>query len=215
MEQKTQSKKPKIVIIDYHMGNVRSVFNALAHLGYSPVISNKENDIENADRLILPGVGAFSVGMYNLKKLNLIELLNKEVLGKKKPILGICLGAQLFAKKSYEGGEFEGLGWIDAEVVRIEPSDRKLKVPHIGWNDVSLANPSILFKDVKELDFYFVHSYYIKCKDKKKVTSEFEYGDNYTASIEQDNIFGVQFHPEKSQLNGLKLLQNFIEMTKK
>jgi len=219
MEQKTQSQNPKIkiVIIDYHMGNVRSVFNALAHLGYSPLISNKKEDIESSDRLILPGVGAFSVGMYNLKKLNLIELLNKQVLEKKKPILGICLGAQLFTKKGYEGGEFDGLGWIDAEVVRIEPSDRKLKVPHIGWNDVSLANPnpSILFKDVKELDFYFVHSYYIKCKDKKKVTSEFEYGDNYTASIEQDNIFGVQFHPEKSQLNGLKLLQNFIEMSKK
>ncbi len=173
MEQNQNNKqKPKIVIIDYHMGNVRSVLNALNHLGYAPIISNKKEDIETADRLILPGVGAFSVGMYNLKKLNLIELLNNEVIKKKKPILGICLGAQLFAKKSYEGGEFEGLGWIEAEVVRIEPSDRKLKVPHIGWNDISILNPSILFKDVKELDFYFVHSYYAVPEDKSIILTK-------------------------------------------
>lgn len=214
MGQTSPGSQPKIIIIDYHMGNVRSVFNALAHLGYDPIISDKKEDIESADRLILPGVGAFSAGMYNLNKLNLIELLNKEVLGKKKPILGICLGAQLFAMKGYEGGEFEGLGWIDAEVVKMEPRDRKLKIPHIGWNDVALLNPSVLFKDVQELDFYFVHSYYIKCSDPRLVTSQFEYGENFTASIEHGNIFGVQFHPEKSQLNGLKLLRNIIERTK-
>src|SRR3972149_11016047 len=127
MGQTSPGAQPKIIIIDYHMGNVRSVFNALAHLGYYPIISDKIEDIESADRLILPGGGAFSAGMYNLNKLNLIELLHKEVLGKKKPILGICLGAQLFAMKGYEGGEFEGLGWIDAEVVKMEPCDRKLK----------------------------------------------------------------------------------------
>jgi glutamine amidotransferase len=214
MAQTSAGSKPKIIIIDYHMGNVRSVFNALAYLGYYPIISARKEDIESADRLILPGVGAFSAGMYNLNELNLVELLNKEVLGKKKPILGICLGAQLFARKGYEGGEFEGLGWIDAEVVKMEPSNRKLKIPHIGWNDVALLHPSALFQDVKELDFYFVHSYYIKCSDPRPVTSQFEYGEYFTASIQRGTIFGVQFHPEKSQLNGLKLLQNFVEMTK-
>ncbi|MBN2517355.1 MAG: imidazole glycerol phosphate synthase subunit HisH [Candidatus Altiarchaeota archaeon] len=207
-------KKPRIAIIDYGMGNIFSVQNALVYLGYDSVISNKVGDIENADRLILPGVGAFSVGMQRLEKFGLVELLEDQVVKGKKPILGICLGAQLFARKSYEGGEFPGLGWIDAEVVRIEPKDKKLKIPHIGWNDVQIVNPSVLFEGISEPNFYFVHSYHVRCKDRRLVTSEFEYGGNFTASVESGDIYGAQFHPEKSQSSGLKLLKNFVEKTR-
>ena len=200
-----------IVIIDYGLGNLLSVVNALRAIGHEALISTKPEDIRKADKLILPGVGAFSQGMKNLRESGLIEVLTEEVMKKKKPILGICLGVQLFAEKSYEGGEHKGLGWIkNSSVEKIVPSDSKLKVPHVGWDTTNFKkNP--LFKDLPaNPDFYFVHSYYIKCDD-SIITSTFDYGGTFTASIQKDNIYGTQFHPEKSQKNGLKLLKNFVD----
>ena len=198
-----------IVVIDYDMGNVHSVSNALKAVGCDVKISRRAGDIKEADKLVLPGVGAFAVGMKNLDDFGLVSLLNEEVLVKKKPILGICLGLQLFAKKSHEGGEHNGLGWVEGEVKKLVPNDQSLKIPHVGWNDVEFKKDCPLFSNIDEHpNFYFVHSYYFDCDD-GLITSKFDYGGKFTASIRKDNIFGTQFHPEKSQNNGLKVLKNF------
>ena len=199
-----------ITVIDYEMGNIHSVSNALKAVGCEVKISRRAGDIKAADKLVLPGVGAFSVGMKNLADFGLIQILNEEVLDRKKPILGICLGMQLFANKSYEGGEYKGLGWVEGEVKRINPDNTPLlKVPHVGWNDIEFKKDCVLFSGIDEHpNFYFVHSYYLDCKD-NFITSKFDYGGKFTASIRKRNIFGTQFHPEKSQNNGLKVLRNF------
>ncbi|PJE81448.1 imidazole glycerol phosphate synthase subunit HisH [Candidatus Pacearchaeota archaeon CG10_big_fil_rev_8_21_14_0_10_32_42] len=197
-----------IVIIDYGLGNLNSVLNALTLLGIKAEISRDPEKIKNADKLILPGVGAFKEGIQNLEKFGLVEVLNNEVLVKKKPILGICLGMQLFCKKSYEDGEHEGLGWIDAEVIKFE--FKKLRVPHMGWNDVECETTSPLFKGGDKIQtFYFVHSYYPLPKDQKIVTGVCNYGIDFCASFEKENIFATQFHPEKSQTEGLEILKKF------
>jgi len=201
-----------IVIIDYNLGNLLSVANALRALGYESIISNHAGDIKKAKKLILPGVGAFFQGMKNLKKLGLIEVLTEEVMENKKPILGICLGMQLFAEKGFEGRAYSGLGWIKSSTVeKIVSKDLSLKVPHIGWDSVNFKEDPLFEGLPHDSEFYFVHSYYLKC-DKKFITSTFEYGDNFTASVQDGNIFGTQFHPEKSQKNGLKLLKNYLEI---
>lgn len=202
----------KVCIIDYSAGNIGSVANALDEIGCNFVVSNKKDDLESSDKIILPGVGAFSYGMNNLKRLGLVEILNKEVIENKKPILGICLGMQLFAKKGFENGENPGLGWIDGSVKRILPNDMTLKVPHVGWNSVDFNKESKIFSGVQDhTSFYFVHSYFFDTKD-FNITSKFEYGGNFTASIEKNNIYGLQFHPEKSSENGLHMLRNFVEV---
>jgi glutamine amidotransferase len=194
------------------MGNVGSVANALDEIGCEYVISNKIEQITKSGKIILPGVGAFAHGMNNLRKLGLVDILNQEVLVKKKPILGICLGMQLFAARSFENGEHIGLGWIEGDVKRILPDDNTLKIPHVGWNDVVIANDSRLFQKIRNNSpFYFVHSYYLDA-DEKFVTSVFNYGGKFTASIGKNNIYGVQFHPEKSAESGLALLRNFVEV---
>lgn len=204
-----------IVIIDYNLGNLLSVANALEALGYENIISNKPRDIRRAEKLILPGVGAFSYGMKNLKDLGLIKVLTEEVIKNKKLIFGICLGMQLFAEKSFEKGTHSGLGWLkNSTIEKIIPSDPSFKIPHVGWDSVYCKN-NLLFKDIPDNpEFYFVHSYYLRC-DKQMVTSTFEYGGSFTASIQSGNIFGTQFHPEKSQKNGLKLLRNYLEIKTK
>jgi imidazole glycerol-phosphate synthase subunit HisH len=201
-----------IVIIDYGMGNVHSVKNALDFLGYDALISNKEEDIRKADKLILPGVGAFRDGMKNLERFNLIKLLDEVVLEKKKPIIGICLGMQLLCKTSEEGGIHEGLCWIDADVRLMEVKSKNLKLPHVGWNNIAKLKDDALLKGVSSgSDFYFVHSYQVVPKDGDVVTSTCDYGTKFAATIRKDNIFGAQFHPEKSQALGLKILENFAE----
>ena len=201
-----------IVIIDYGLGNVFSVLNALNFLGVEAKISAEEKDIQSADKLILPGVGAFSQGMKLLEDKNLIPVLSEEVLVKKKPILGICLGMQLFAEISYEVGTHKGLGWIkNSSVEKIFVSKSTLKIPHVGWESISYTD-NFLFEGLDDHpEFYFVHSFYLKGPI-DVVTSTFDYDGNFTASVQQDNIFGTQFHPEKSQKNGLKLLKNFVDM---
>ncbi len=198
-----------IVIIDYNMGNLASVANALEYLGYKSIISNKIEDIESADYIILPGVGAFADGMKNLVDLNLINVLKKQVLERKKNFLGLCLGMQLVAEEGDEGGLTKGLGFVKGKVKKLEVKD--LRIPHIGWNEVYFKKDCCLFKNLNKSEvFYFVHSYYFT-PEEDVVVGTFDYGEEFTAIIQKDNISGTQFHPEKSQMAGLQLLKNFIE----
>jgi glutamine amidotransferase len=201
-----------IGILNYGMGNLRSVANALSFLGVEFSIISTSEEIRRADKLILPGVGAFSAGMKNLGVFGFIPVLNEEVLMKRKPILGICLGMQLLAEKSFEDGETSGLGWVKGEVRKLEPGDPTLKVPHMGWNEGIIRKASALFQGMGEhSDFYFVHSYYLACEPEIVIMS-CEYGVEFPASVESGNIFGTQFHPEKSQDAGLTLLRNFANL---
>jgi len=201
-----------IVIIDYGMGNVQSVKNAIEFLGYDVVISRNKNDIIRAEKLILPGVGTFKDGMKNLKDFGLIDLLTDQVINKKKPILGICLGMQLFGTDSEEGDYCKGLGWINANVRQLNVKSRGLKLPHIGWNNIKIKKEDLLFKGIPDnSDFYFVHSYHVMPKDDKLITSICAYGQEFASTMHKNNIYCTQFHPEKSQAFGLRILENFIE----
>lgn len=203
----------KITIVDYGMGNLNSVKRVLDRMKADAKVSSNPKDIEEADKIILPGVGHFGQAMSNLRELNLLDTLNEAVLIKKKPILGICLGMQLLANRSEEG-DAEGLGWFDAEVVKFKVSDKlKYKIPHMGWNQIFLKNQSSLMKNIPELsEFYFVHSYYVKVNEKPDLLNETEYDCRFASAIERENIFGVQYHPEKSHDTGAQLIKNFIEL---
>ncbi len=203
----------QIAIIDYGMGNLNSVKKKLTRLHCNAIITSNPKDIQTADRIILPGVGHFTKAMENLNNLKLIAILNEEVLIKKKPILGICLGMQLMAKSSEEGNA-KGLGWIDAEVVRFKVKDTlKHKIPHTGWNQINIAKESALMKNIPELsEFYFVHSYHLKTGNKNIILNETEFEYRFVSAIEKDNIYGVQYHPEKSHDIGELLLKNFITL---
>ena len=201
-----------ITIIDYQMGNVSSVYNALHAIGREVKVSSSIEDMRNAHHLILPGVGAFVEGMNNLKHLGLIEPLYEEVMVKKKPFLGICLGMQLLARDGYEGGYYQGLGWLPATVKRLglATTHGALRLPHMGWNEVTVTPGSILFEGIQQdFSFYFVHSYHLVSDDPSLIEATCEYGTTLTAAIRKDNIFATQFHPEKSHGNGLQLLRNF------
>ena len=200
----------KVVIIDYGMGNVFSVKNALDALKVESMVSNKPEEIASATHLILPGVGAFAEGMESLRSRTLIPLLEEEALRKKKPFLGICLGMKLLATESEEHGSHKGLGWIPGRVKRLLLDEKEYAVPHMGWNDVAPRGECILFKDISNSVFYFVHSYHFDVVDKQTVAATCDYGGEFTAAVQKGNIFGVQFHPEKSQKSGLQLLSNFL-----
>ncbi|MCL6616689.1 MAG: imidazole glycerol phosphate synthase subunit HisH, partial [Anoxybacillus ayderensis] len=181
-----------IGIIDYGMGNLGSIFNMLNKIGVRAVISSNPLEIQKAEKLILPGVGAFDNAVKNLTELKIIPILNKKVLEEKTPILGICLGMQIFTRKSEEG-HLPGLGWVDAETVKFnfEGMFRKLKLPHMGWNTVEIKNTESIFKDIDEnARFYFVHSYYVKCSNEEDILSTTDYGIKFVSSIKKDNIFG-------------------------
>lgn len=201
-----------ITIVDYGAGNIGSIQNMINKIGESAIISSNEQDILIAEKLILPGVGSFDYGMSQLKNSGLINALNKKVLEDKVPILGICLGVQLFTKCSEEG-VMRGLSWFDAQTVKFNiPHDQKIKVPHMGWNDVTLKKESKLFKDMYiDPRFYFVHTYHLKCNSHSDILTETTYGYNFVSAIEKGNIVGVQFHPEKSHKFGMKVLNNFIQ----
>lgn len=199
-----------IGIIDYGMGNISSVANAVEYCGYSAVICQKPQELNTVDKLILPGVGAFGDCMKNLHALNWVDDLNETVIHNKKPILGICLGMQVMASKGYETGETDGLGWFDAEVIRI-PHIPGVRVPHVGWNSLQFSETSFLFNGLdRETDVYFVHSYYMKCRNRANVIATTEYGISLTAAVHKENIVATQFHPEKSQDIGLTILQNYL-----
>ena len=196
------------------MGNLRSVEKAFEKVGCSAIVTDNHELIKKADKIVLPGVGSFKDGMKHLEELGLIEVLNEEILVNKKPFLGICLGMQLIAKRSYENGKTNGLGWIDAEVIKFDFTQREkvLKVPHVGWNDVTYKNKNILFDGVSDKsDFYFVHSYYFSTQE-DVVSSLTDYGLDFVSSVQKENIFAFQFHPEKSQVVGLKILENFVKI---
>ena len=200
-----------IVIIDYGMGNLRSVLHKVKKLNIKSIISSNNEDILSADKLILPGVGSFAVGIENLKNYKLIDILNQKILNEKTPILGICLGMQLFTKKSEEGN-VEGLGWINGETKRFTFENKDLKIPHVGWNSISLKKKSMLFNDIKtDTYFYFTHSFHVCCKDEEDVLAMTNYGYDFVSAINRDNIYGTQFHPEKSHKIGMKIIQNFAE----
>ena len=199
-----------IAIVDYGMGNLRSVAKAFEFLGADCLVSGKIEEVRAAEKLVIPGVGAFGDGMRNLRAAGLVETLNTQVLGEKKPLLGICLGMQLLALDSDEGGMHQGLGWIDAHVRRLAVGETGLKVPHVGWNEAAPKPDAALFRGVSENpSFYFVHSFAVQCSDETDVAATCSYGSDFAAAVQKGNVFGVQFHPEKSQKDGLKVLENF------
>ncbi|MFN3916369.1 MAG: imidazole glycerol phosphate synthase subunit HisH [Flavobacteriales bacterium] len=203
-----------IVIVDYDCGNLGSIKNMLKKIGFQSTISSDVNEITNASKIILPGVGSFDPGVRALKEKNLWDVLNKKVTEEKTPTLGICLGMQLMTKGSQEGLE-PGLGWIDAQVVKfpLNYNGQTYKVPNIGWNFIELKNEATLFQGLsEEPKFYFVHSYYVQCNVKQDIAAQCEYGIEYTCSFQRDNIYGVQFHPEKSHKHGMALLANFANL---
>lgn len=207
----------KIAIIDYGMGNLTSVANAFNTIGYKATIVQDTNDLSQASHIVLPGVGAFGDGMKNLRSSGWIDVLEREIKEKKKPFLGICLGMQLLASMGTEHGLHEGLNWISGTVKKIESNDPQIRVPHVGWNDVIFLKKDGLYRDLGDSQaFYFVHSYVLDVKDESSVVSGLTvHGIEFTASIEKDNIYATQFHPEKSQKIGLKVLENFIQSTVK
>ncbi|MGE5473216.1 MAG: imidazole glycerol phosphate synthase subunit HisH [Ignavibacteriales bacterium] len=202
-----------IAIIDYGMGNVQSVYNTLDYIGEDAIITSDRKEIDNASHIILPGVGAFGDAMENLKQRGLAEVLDNQVIKKGKPFLGICLGMQLLAKVGHEHGHSEGLGWFEAEVVKFDfTNTEKMKIPHVGWDDINVKTQHPLFNKLKEgeFTFYFVHSFHMVCKEQKDIVATCDYGYEFTAIVGKDNIFATQFHPEKSQQNGLQIIENFV-----
>jgi imidazole glycerol-phosphate synthase subunit HisH len=200
-----------IGVIDYGMGNLLSVCHALEMVGATAKICKSPEDLRDAERIVLPGVGAFRDCIHNLQARGFFEALGEAVFSQGKPILGICLGMQVMARRSFENGEYPGLGWIAADVVRLHPQDDALRVPHIGWNDVAYRPDSPLFKNLPSApDFYFVHSYSMRCDNPDDLEATCDYGGTVTAAVRKGNIFATQFHPEKSQSYGLTILNNFL-----
>jgi len=203
----------KIAIVDYGMGNLNSVLKKISRVDSNATITSSPETLLKASKIILPGVGHFSKAVSNLKQLGLWDILNDLVVNQGKPILGICLGMQLMTKFSEEGNE-SGFGWFDAEVVKFKVSDKiKFKVPHMGWNTIDVKKQSKLTDNIPiNPEFYFVHSYHIKSNIDSQVLANTTYDYEFVSALEKDNIYGVQFHPEKSHEIGEKLLTNFLNL---
>ena len=204
-----------LAIVDYKMGNIRSLRSALAFLGADAVVTDDPAQLLRADRIILPGVGAFDAAMRNLRERNLVEPLCEAVMGRRTLALGICLGVQILATSGDENGPTDGLGWIRGSVVSMAADAPGARIPHVGFNTVRFTDAGAeLFAGLDgEKDFYFVHGYHLVCDDKADVAGWVDYAaHDFVASVHQDNVFGVQFHPEKSQSNGLTVLKNFVRL---
>ena len=209
-----------LTVVDYGVGNLRSIAKSVERasqeneLKYSIKVSSNINDIKKSDKLILPGQGSFKAckeGINNIDGLD--DELNESVINKKKPIFGICAGMQLFATTGYEEEKTKGLNWIPGDVVKLDFKQSKLKIPHMGWNELNLENPSPVFKDVNTNDHaYFIHSYEFIPKDKSTISLTTNYGKNVIAAVSFKNIYGAQFHPEKSQITGINILANFLKI---
>ena len=207
-------KHYKVSIIDYGMGNLRSVANAFASFDCDINITQNPKDLYQASHIVLPGVGAFGDGIKNLQSGGWIEVLEAEVISKGKPFLGICLGMQLLATIGTEYGLHQGLNWIPGTVNRLQVNDDSIRVPHIGWNDVNFLKKDHLYKYLLDSQvFYFVHSYIFDVEDQSVISGLTNYGSNFIASLEKDNIYATQFHPEKSQNVGIEVLKNFVNLT--
>ncbi|QDV57812.1 imidazole glycerol phosphate synthase subunit HisH [Rosistilla oblonga] len=200
-----------ITIVDYQMGNLRSVSKAIQRVGEETLITSDPGEIASAEKLILPGVGGFKDAIAELNRRDLANPI-RDFIDSGRPFLGICLGLQMLFDSSEEGGQHEGLGIIPGEVVRF-PADPALKVPHMGWNQVQITQPTPLMQGIEPgTHFYFVHSYYVKPTDRSVVAIEADYGAPFCAAIWRNNLHATQFHPEKSQGNGMKLLKNFVSL---
>ena len=198
----------KICILDYGSGNVGSIKNLLSYLNYSSIISNNTEDIKNASHIILPGVGSFGSSVRKINQKIPVDILENEVVHKGKPFLGICVGMQVLTENGFENGDNKGLGWIKGSVRKLQA--KSLPLPHIGWNNISTSINNLLTKNLEDIDdFYFVHSYYCDI-DEEFVLSNTTYGQTFCSILNYNNIFGVQFHPEKSQKAGQKIIKNFI-----
>lgn len=203
-----------IVIVDYKLSNLNAVLSAVKFLGYKAEITNEISKIKKATKIILPGVGAFGDAMKNLNNLGLINILNEQVLEKKIPFLGICVGAQLICKNSDEFGFHNGLGWIDAYVKKISVDNSMLRLPHTGWDELEIKNKISIFDGIKQNDhlFYYNHSHAIYSISQKNVVATCNYGHEFVSVVNKENIYATQFHPEKSQKAGLIILKNFLRI---
>jgi len=199
-------------IINYNLGNPKSIKNMLSYLGIDAVISDDLNTLKSADRLILPGVGHFAHGMNQLNNLGFTDVIKEHALTQQKPILGICLGMQLMTNFSEEG-DVEGLGLIDAQTKKFQLQDKSLKIPHMGWNEVSWQKETPILNSLSAKPrYYFVHSYFVECNNQNDVLGTTHYGQDFVSAFQHDNIIGMQFHPEKSHQFGMELLKNFTKL---
>ena len=206
-----------VTIVDYKSGNISSVINSFKEVAQNKVnieVTSDLNKIKSSDKIVLPGQGSFKSCVDALKSINgLVDTLNDFAINNKKPLLGICVGLQMFADVGYEEIETKGLGWISGKVSKINNQNGKYKLPHIGWNQINIVKESKIFKDIKNKShMYFVHSYEFIPKDRNIVSATIEYSSNIVCSVEKENIFGTQFHPEKSDKIGLKIINNFINL---
>ena len=206
-----------VTIVDYNSGNISSVINSFQEVAKDKVniaVTSDLNKIKSSDKIVLPGQGSFKSCVDALNSIKgLVDILNDCVIGKKKPLLGICVGLQMFADIGYEEKETKGLGWISGKVLKIDNQNGKYKLPHIGWNEINIVKESKIFKDIENNShMYFVHSYEFIPKDKSVISATTDYSSNIVCSIEKENIFGTQFHPEKSDKIGLQIIQNFINL---
>ena len=206
-----------ITIVDYNSGNISSVINSFKEVAKNKVnieVTSDLNKIKLSDKVVLPGQGSFKSCLDALNSINgLVDCLNEFVINDKKPLLGICVGLQMFADIGYEEKETKGLGWISGKVSKINNQNNKYKLPHIGWNEINIVKDSKIFKDIKNNShMYFVHSYEFIPEDKNAVSATTDYSSNIVCSVEKENIFGTQFHPKKSDKTGLKIINNFISL---
>jgi imidazole glycerol-phosphate synthase subunit HisH len=202
-----------ITVIDYGMGNSGSIMNILSRIGAEATLTSDPAEIARADKLVLPGVGAFDNGMQKLHDLGLVPILNEKVVSQHTPILGICLGMQLFANGSEEGAA-PGLGWIDARVIRFRLDDQvKRRIPHMGWNTITVRKANPIFEGLADdARFYFVHSYHVQCAEASDILATAQYGIEFTACVSKAAVIGVQFHPEKSLRWGMNVFRRFVAM---
>jgi glutamine amidotransferase len=206
-----------VTIVDYNSGNISSVINSFKAVAKDKVnieVTSDLNKIKSSDKVVLPGQGSFKSCVDALNKINgLVETLNEFAISNKKPLLGICVGLQMFADLGYEENETRGLGWISGKVLKIDNQNNKFKLPHIGWNEISIIKESKIFKDIENKShMYFVHSYEFIPDDKSVISATTNYSSNIVCSVEKENIFGTQFHPEKSDKMGLQIIRNFISL---
>ena len=206
-----------VTIVDYNSGNICSVINSFKEVAKDKVkieVTSDLNKIKSSDKLVLPGQGSFKSCSDALKSIRgLVDTLNEFVINEKKPLLGICVGLQMFADIGYEESESKGLGWISGIVTKIDNQNNKYKLPHIGWNEINIVKDSKIFKDIENNShMYFVHSYEFIPEDKNVISATTDYASNIVCSVEKENIFGTQFHPEKSDKFGLKIISNFIDL---